>query len=492
MTALEERGLFWWHHEPIPDRHFAPDSSISGLLKVDDDGRITLELDGYLLSDKGSMSVMAREQAELVGKRIEGILKVSNKRVLLFDLIKNGSRFSSNGLSYEGYAAIHCLVGDHPLPKTDGSLLFKEFEIDLSGLEEWLRLGSIQTSRTKTTISARYKREKNIDWLVTGGKLALNYHIHGPRLGKQRDKKVELREAVSLVRSLEKPVTLEDIRTEFGRFEDLFILLTDSEYPLRWPSIHLKDGKMKWAYKWYSLRLRPDAEPPGYHESPTNFLQLREKFGEVVSAWMGKREKFGPGFYLYLAMRRGIKLYPEHRFVNLIWGLEALHRRKHPDAAPTKAEVKIKAKVSRIVGQIELAKDKEWLETKLKNAHEPNLEQRIFDVLSEVPINLEADRVCSFAKRCAGLRNEISHFGSQRHGENYQEFFRELTDKSEALSVVYHALILHEIGIEEKILNWWIYEAFHSFRRKRALVEVGLLDAEALKPARPPAAAGVS
>jgi len=154
--------------------------------------------------------------------------------------------------------------------------------------------------------------------------------------------------------------------------------------------------------------------------------------------------------------------------------------------------VKIKAKVSRIVGQIELAKDKEWLETKLKNAHEPNLEQRIFDVLSEVPINLEADRVCSFAKRCAGLRNEISHFGSQRHGENYQEFFRELTDKSEALSVVYHALILHEIGIEEKILNWWIYEAFHSFRRKRALVEVGLLDAEALKPARPPAAAGVS
>ena len=287
------------------------------------------------------------------------------------------------------------------------------------------------------------------------------------------------------MRSLEKPVTLEDMRMEFGRFEDLFVLLTDSEYPLRWPSIHLKDGKTKWVYKWYSLRLRPDAEPPGYHESPTNYLQLREKFGEVVSTWIGKREKFGPGFYLYLAVRRGMKFYPEHRFVNLIWGLEALHRKKHPDAVPTEAERKMKVKVTRIVQQIKLAKDKKWLENKLKNAHEPSLEQRIFDVLSEVPINLEVDRIRSFAKRCADLRNEISHFGSQRHGENYQEFSLELTNKSEALSVVYHSLILHEIGIQEKILNWWIYEAPHSFRRKRALAEVGLLDAEALKPARP-------
>jgi hypothetical protein len=379
MTVLEERGVFWWHDEPVPDRQFAPDSCVAGLLKIDGDGRITLELDGYLLRDRGPMSVMLKyDEAELSGKRIEGILKVRNQRVLLADLIKTGSRFSSNGLSYEGYTAMHCLVGDRPLPKTAGPMLFKELEIDLKGLEEWLRLGSIQISRTKTTISAKHKREKNSKYALAGGTLALNYHIYGPYLGKHRNKTVELSEAASLVCILKEAVTLEGMGSEFGLFEDLSILLTDSEYRLKWPSLLVKEGKNKWSYKWYFWRLRPDAEPPKYRESPTNFLQLRDRLGEVVSAWKSKREKFGPGFYLYLAMRRGMKFYPEHRFVNLIWGIEALHRKQYPDGSPTEAESKIKAKVKRIVEQIDLAKDKKWLENKLKNAHEPNLEQRIF------------------------------------------------------------------------------------------------------------------
>ena len=477
MTALEERGLFWWHHEVIPDRHFAPDSCVPGLLKIDDDGRITLELDGYLLGDKGPMSVLEREDAEPSAKRIEGILKVSNQRVLLSDLRKHGGRFSSNGPSYEGYAAIHCLVGDHALPKTEGPMLFRELEIDLKGLEEWFRLGSIQFSRTKTTISAKHKRSKSIKYAVASGKLALNYHIYGPYLGKHRSNKLKLKETVSLTRSLEKPATLENMRMEFGLFEDLFVLLTNSEYPLQWPTIHWRDGKTKWEYKWYFLRLRPDAEPPKYYECPTNFVQMRARFGDVVSAWLSKREKFGPGFYLYLAVRRGMKFYPEHHFVNLIWGLEALHRKKHPETSPTEAEVKMKAKVARIVAQIGRTKDRKWLEDRLKNAHKPNLEQRIFDVLSVVPINLDSERIRAFAKRCAELRNQISHFGSQRHGANYGEFFQELTNKAEALSLVYHSLILHEIGIEEDVLKWWIHQSPHSGYHKRRLVDGGLVDA---------------
>ena len=256
MTILEERGLFWWHHEPIPDRHFAPDSCVPGLLKIDDDGRVTLELDGRLLNDKGrTLMMFAAEDSELSRKRIEGILKVSNKRVLLFDLVRNGSRFTTNGLSYEEYIAMHCLVGERPLPKTVGSLLFKELEIDLKGLEEWLRLGSIQISRTKNVISVNHKRQKNFKYTLADGKFALNYRIYGPYLGKHRNDKLELSEAASIVCKLKKPVTLEGMGAEFRLFEDLFILLTDSEYRLQWPSLLVSDGKMKWPYKWYFWRV---------------------------------------------------------------------------------------------------------------------------------------------------------------------------------------------------------------------------------------------
>jgi hypothetical protein len=99
-------------------------------------------------------------------------------------------------------------------------------------------------------------------------------------------------------------------------------------------------------------------------------------------------------------------------------------------------------------------KDRNWLEERLKNAHEPNLEQRIFDVLSAVPIDLDSKKIRAFAKRCAELRNEISHFGSQRHGGNYRDFFQELSSKAEALSVTYHSLIdVHNIETISQMQN---------------------------------------
>jgi hypothetical protein len=98
MTVLEERGLFWWHHEPIPEKQFAPNSAVSGLLKIDKDGLITLELEGYLSADK--MSVMLQgEDANLADKRIEGILKTTGKHVLLVALRKHGGRYNQNNMS---------------------------------------------------------------------------------------------------------------------------------------------------------------------------------------------------------------------------------------------------------------------------------------------------------------------------------------------------------------------------------------------------------
>ncbi len=482
MNVLEERGLFWWHHEPIPERHFAPEASVSGLLKIDEDGLVKLELDGRLSRDKSPMSVLPSQgsNAELAGKSIEGILKASSKHVLLIDLMKQGGRFSSHGMSYEGYAAAHCLVSDHSPPRARKQILSSELEIQLKGFEEWLRLGSITAIRTKSKISAKYARVKDIRYGLGNGNIEVKYHILGPQLGESREDTLELKETVSLVYRPEKPATLGDMRTEFGLFQELFILLTDSEYVLDWPSLRIRLGPKNREYKWYFWRLKTSEEPPKAHECVTNFVQLRDSFGDIVSAWRNKREEFGPGYYLYLGVRRGVKLYAEHRFVNLIWGIEALHRKKKIDEP--EAELKVKEKVRRILDKIDVAKDKKWLESRLKTAHEPTLEQRIFDVLSSVPINLEDEKIRMFARRCAELRNDISHFGSQRHGGSYKDFLEELMKMSEALSIVYHMLILHEIGVEEEILKWWIYQGFKSYQNKRSLVDADLLDASVLKP----------
>jgi hypothetical protein len=54
--------------------------------------------------------------------------------------------------------------------------------------------------------------------------------------------------------------------------------------------------------------------------------------------------------------------------------------------------------------------------------------------------------------------------------------------KSRALSILYHMLILHEIGVDKKMFNCWIHEGFRSYPIKTAFVEVGLLDKSVLEP----------
>lgn len=96
---LEERGYFWWHNEPIPKNHFAPDSSITGTLKIDEEGRVELELDGVLSSDGNPFAALhGYGEPFSSDKNIQGILKSSNKFALLIGLVKNGG--SSNQMEF--------------------------------------------------------------------------------------------------------------------------------------------------------------------------------------------------------------------------------------------------------------------------------------------------------------------------------------------------------------------------------------------------------
>ena len=86
MAVFEERGLFWWHGEPIPDLRFAPDAAVPGLLSIADEGFADLILDGCLPTDQGTFAMLPQNRLELKDKCIEGILTLNNRHILLSDL----------------------------------------------------------------------------------------------------------------------------------------------------------------------------------------------------------------------------------------------------------------------------------------------------------------------------------------------------------------------------------------------------------------------
>jgi ApeA N-terminal domain 1 len=193
MAVLEARGFFWWHGEEIPASLLAPESHVPGVLRIDDVGRIELELDGQLRSDHGPMARVLGDQHELKDKQIAGLLKETSQYLLLYDLARHGGRVSFGGVSYDGYAAMDCLVGDSNLIEASGSPLFQELLVDLVGLEEWFSLGTIQANTTEGETSAVYKKQKDITYKVEGGKVSIEFDVVGPGMGASRHHHLELK-----------------------------------------------------------------------------------------------------------------------------------------------------------------------------------------------------------------------------------------------------------------------------------------------------------
>src|SRR3954447_8733138 len=186
--ALQERGLFWWANDPVPTTQFAPDTSVFGELKIEAEGRITLDLDGMISDRSKSLPALASsiDEPELKTRMIQGLLKDSSKRVLLCDLSRRVGHFASSNMSTEGFLAAYCLVGEQDFPRNLKELHYSYVDIDLKGFEEWLRLSSIQTKRSKISLHTRYRRPKNMEYSLPNVRLSVIYDLLGPWIGETR------------------------------------------------------------------------------------------------------------------------------------------------------------------------------------------------------------------------------------------------------------------------------------------------------------------
>ena len=472
MILFTARGYFWLHGQTIPDNWLGPETgSVPGTLSIDDEGRIDLDLDG-ILSGEGNPPSQAIPAAP-----IQGILKTTqddnkswgNKpHVLLLGVYLNGSNFRSNGITYEKYFAEKCISSNICLgPSLD--ILFTDLSLDLDGYEEWLMVKLIDVTAPDTTTVAIYTPRDPDVYAIDGGRLRMEY---GCRRPMQRYR-LHWEQFAKLTYTPSVPVGLDDILVAYQACQDLLILLTDGHHGLEWPDMITSNAVQ---CRFYFHRNRNLDRSMHYGMYPVGFSSVRDNFGDVWSDWIRVRNDLGPGAYLYLGTRKGVALYPENRFVNLIWGIESLHRKVVGDQPTPQAPVH--AKVKRILERINDARDKKWLERQLQNATEPTLAERIYQVFQCLPLRIEEVKLRDFSERCAKRRNDISHYGGQRHDGNYDEFVKGLIKESEALSILYHAYLLHRIGVGDKILAHWIHAGPLSFHKKRVLVANGLLEPE--------------
>lgn len=162
--------------------------------------------------------------------------------------------------------------------------------------------------------------------------------------------------------------------------------------------------------------------------------------------------------------------------MNLVWGVEALHRKWLGESEASDRIVKEKQRVEHILNLLpQDSENRRWLKKKLAHAHELSLEARILECLRKLPFTFGKSQVEKFAKTCADRRNDISHEGGPRGNIDYGSFHEETIQLSEGLGHLFHALLLHQIGVPSEILSEVMTTSWVSERRiKPALAEVGL------------------
>lgn len=470
--ALNERGWFWWGDVNVPRNQFAPEGFVVGTLTVSDAGRISIELDDVMPTEDGPFAAFS--QGALPPERtIAGRLKSDNRYILATNLIRAGGRWSSSGISYDRYVAQTCLVSRKRLPAIPR---VRAVDFNLSGFEEWLGLDLFKITTTRRSVGLRYSVKPQARYRGTLGGLALTRGLTSESHGSYGARGLDLREVNTLRFTPPRSVDVPDAVEAYAQMRDFLVLLTNSEYQADWPSFALTAGQHE--CKAYFQVNRSTAEPPTFFSCIAPFQQIKDQLGELFFSWLARRSALGPGVFLYLATRRGMNIYVEQKFANLVSGLEALHRSLTGNSVSTAFE----RKMERILGDIQDERDKTWLRKRTRGFGAPSLEQRLIEVLRPVPAGIEAKRLKVFCATFAKLRNEFAHGGHPDSGPNSAITLQAVADMNEVLSRLYHARILMEIGLPSPMIDHWLNNSVEAGATKSFMVRAGLKPASVLQP----------
>ena len=462
---FSSRGYFWLAGDV---EQMTMDSATRATLTISGRGKIELKLD----KDEWKWSESSETLAVLHSKRFQivGRLADSNQYVRLEHAFVSTERLAGpRGITVTSISAFICLISGYATQDLRPFERVNVIRIPLGPLRAWLDHPMPTADKTETGFEVKYQAEPRFEFALPQGQLAIETVSTANASFVERWLTVTQQAWIEL--QLNEPLNLEKATQLYFDMEDLLILLTNYECTLGWPIIRLPEIDVNCTV--YCTRRRPVESTFSAIECWLLFSHIQENFGAIVQQWLDLREEFGPAFHLYLGTRRGVDLYEEHRFVNLIWGLEALHRHTSQSTDNSRAE----AKIQRILGSLDKnlgARDRKWLTGILEHALEPSLADRLYATFSELPLRVSDATTRAFAKRCADRRNDISHRGGPTQRGDYNAFVLELHHLADALNHMYHAAILLRLGITTEQIEHIFFDRHSSFPIRHCLNDAGL------------------
>lgn len=454
---IEDTGQFWWEGEEDIN-------SATGELTIDENGLTTLRMHAPLGNEALPDNLMMRTKQP--GKKIRGRL-ISSGNCVLLDELESSVR-SFNSLSFNYYPR-HCYVAD----KHIDDAVFTGMRLHVQGLNDWLRPGMIECDGdTEDEVTFVLKTEPDYHWNLDTLNLYLKNHItyktsHSPHISLSAEVQICF-ELIS-----DQKIVSEDMLDWMRGLEEFISLVSGGSYVFPWPEMMWMEDDIDCSATCYFQRgnlSESNITTTGLFP----FSRISNEFGTLFNIWQSKRKVIGPGLHLYTGTIKNPHMYIEHRFVSLIWGLEALDRLK-PECAPGVAEQERAEKALRLIQLICTRSDGEyitglnksdriWLKKAINNAAERTLAERIYDMLKPVSMDINAKLLQTFCEECATQRNRLSHTGGVKHAKDYKDFINEIYPLQKALEVMYRLVLLTLIGLDSSLIREIVYDSLQSFQ----------------------------
>lgn len=433
---VNEQGRFWLAGTTIDEGRLFPPDAVDGTLTIDGNGKIRLHRRPITRNNPSRLTINNKNDI------IIGYLPQTDRFVYLTQidffhpLLPISARF--------------CLIGRSflsKIPIIDGDA---NIEIALDGFENWLELSFPRyEDREDGTGALISTPTDNQDYELSGIGFDIRFERYwqfemfsgkGTMTGLGR---------ISLKPRSAK--TLLELAGAVLKLEEFLLLLMNKHRSLAWPRIIRQENEFIFYHHSQSNRGRSEIDT---FDCWILFPSIAKQFGQILDTWFGQNENFILSCKFYMATRRASALYLEHQFASLVWALEAMSRNQNE----IPENKKLSEKITRILNRLDInSKDYVWLKNILDREKEPPLKDRLFSLFKSLPLDFEKSELRIFAKYCADLRNELSHFAGLKQDKSatrtHNDFIQGLIKLTPVLDLLYHTKILQTIGVPNDLIR---------------------------------------
>lgn len=302
-------------------------------------------------------------------------------------------------------------------------------------------LGSILEANNELEIRYRHPDQLLIA-TVEGIEISIRMRASASRIS-QAKREMTIGEGTQIKLSFDKPKLYDECIKIIYRVANFFCLAAKKPvYPLAIVGVTKDDQDVDILYE--EEHAQTGLGPQISDQMVFALKDVEGRIDDLLKNWFKKASEIEPILDLYFGTLYNPKLYPNHKFLNLVQALEAYHRRtmKNYMDKPEDHEIRLKE----IYESISNVKYRKWLEKKLTHSNEPFLVIRLSQLIKKFKeiLKWHLGDWDSLPKKVTDTRNYLTHFDPSKEASAAKG--DDLLTLTKQLRLLLELVLLNEIG----------------------------------------------